>query len=138
MRERGWSARELARRAGLKPESQLSGILTRLRGDPDAIELRTLKKIAAGAEVPWEWLLTGRDDLVEAALRARPFRELPAWPSLLEAARALAPAIPEWAWQAVADSQPVVRDTITAGQIAELAAYVARFAPPPATLSAGK
>lgn len=72
MRERGWSARELARRAGLKPDSQLSGILVRLRADPDAIELRTLKKIATGAEVPWEWLLTGRDDLVDAALRARP------------------------------------------------------------------
>lgn len=104
MNERGWSARELARRAGLKPESQLSGILARLRGDPDAVELRTLKKIAAGAEVPWEWLLTGREDLVEEALRSKRFRDLAGWPGLLEAARALAPAIPEWVWQVVADS----------------------------------
>lgn len=47
LKERGWSQRELARKAGFNP-SQVGNILANLDADPGAIEKKTAEKIAAG------------------------------------------------------------------------------------------
>lgn len=51
LKERGWSMRELARRAGKHP-SQGANILARLRKNPGAIENQTAEAIAGALEVP--------------------------------------------------------------------------------------
>jgi transcriptional regulator with XRE-family HTH domain len=54
------SARELAKRAGFTTLSQVSNTMTRLDAEPDKAELGTLYRIADGAGVRREWLLTGQ------------------------------------------------------------------------------
>jgi transcriptional regulator with XRE-family HTH domain len=65
---RGWSQRKLAEAAGFKTTSQLGNTMRRLHKNPDAIELKTIKAIARGANVSETWLLTG-DGAIEGELR---------------------------------------------------------------------
>ena len=58
----GISERELARRAHLKSEAHVGLLLAKLQKDPEAVELRTLKAIAAGAGVSESWLISGVGD----------------------------------------------------------------------------
>lgn len=121
---KGWSARELSRQAGLS-ESQVGNTLARLDKHPDAVELSTLRKIAGPLGVSVDWLVTGRDDLAEAALQSRRFRELSGWAQLEADARAIVQA-PEWVWQQLGDSRPLLNNPPTAGEVADLAVYVLR------------
>jgi transcriptional regulator with XRE-family HTH domain len=54
------SARELARKAGFHG-SEVSTLLKRLEGDPEAVTLRTLRALADGAGVSLAWLAVGED-----------------------------------------------------------------------------
>ena len=73
--------RELSRRAGLA-ETQVSVILVRLRERPYAVELETLARIAAGAQVSLFWLLTGVE---EADVGAPPsLQHRPGWAAAVE------------------------------------------------------
>jgi len=121
---KGWPARELSRQAGLS-ESQVGNTLARLDKHPDAVELTTLRKIAGPLGVSVDWLVTGRDELADAALRQKRFRELHGWAQLEADARAIVQA-PEWVWQTLADSRPLLADQPTAGEVADLALYVLR------------
>lgn len=130
---KGWSARDLAKKAGFKTASQVSSLLRALDRDPDAVELRTLRKIASGAEISFDWLVTGLDELADAALRAPHFRDLPNWPALLEDSRAAAPNIPAWVWEFVAECRPLVDpEAVTVGDVVDIAEYVLRRRPRPA------
>lgn len=95
MDRRGLTQRELSRRAGLA-ETQVSVILVRLRERPYAIELETLARIAAGAEVPLLWLMTGLDEgEVNAPV---PLAKQPGWSAALQGAMMLRPDVLPWAW----------------------------------------
>ena len=52
------SERALSELAGMNP-TQVSNTLKRLEDNPDAVELKTLRKIADAAGVRWDWLLVG-------------------------------------------------------------------------------
>jgi transcriptional regulator with XRE-family HTH domain len=119
----GVSAREVARRSGMSP-TQISAIFKGLEKDPGAIQVSTLRRLAAGGGVSYEWLATGieRTD-VDQALRAPRFEDLADWPGLLSEARVLEASLPEWVWMVVADSRPVSAK-VTAGQVARFARLV--------------
>lgn len=128
----GWTEREGAKRAGFSATSQLSSVLATLDKNPDAVELRTLRKIAAGLGVSFDWLVTGRDELADTALRAPRFADLPVWPSLLADSKASAPSIPAWVWDTVAAAQPLAPpDALRVSDVVGLAEYVLRHCPRP-------
>lgn len=58
LKERGWSQRELGRRAGFAAPTQLGNVLRRLEEGSD-VEVETLIAVADGAEVTLSWLVTG-------------------------------------------------------------------------------
>lgn len=95
----GLPQRELARRADLA-ETQINVILKRLRTRPYAIEVETVYKIARGAEVRGEWLLTGAGTPTSPEANFYPrLRDFPLWPLLLREAKAFDPPLPLWAWE---------------------------------------
>lgn len=131
----GWTEREGAKRAGFNATSQLSTVLATLDKNPDAVELRTLRtlrKIATGLGVSFDWLVTGRDELADQSLRAPRFRDLPVWPALLADSKASAPSIPAWVWDTVAASQPLAPpESLRVSDVVGLAEYVLRHCPRP-------
>lgn len=57
----GWSAREWARRAGLREESHVNRLISRLENEPDAaVNVDTLARLADAAKVSLDWLWLGR------------------------------------------------------------------------------
>jgi transcriptional regulator with XRE-family HTH domain len=87
--------RELSRRAGLA-ETQVSVILVRLRERPYAVELETLARIAAGAQVSLFWLLTGVE---EADVGAPPsLQHRPGWAAAVEGLAQRLPPLQPWVW----------------------------------------
>jgi transcriptional regulator with XRE-family HTH domain len=95
----GLPQRELARRADLA-ETQINVILKRLRTRPYAIEVETVYKIARGAEVRGEWLLTGAGTPSSPDVHFYPrLRDFSLWPFLLQEAKLFSPALPLWAWE---------------------------------------
>lgn len=88
------TAVEQARRCGFKTPTQLHNTVARLSERPDAVELATLRKIAGGLGVSFDWLVTGRDELAERALRAPRFSDLPNWQELLAEAQESTTAAP--------------------------------------------
>lgn len=99
----GMPQRELARRSGLA-ETQISIILKRLKERPHSIEVDTVYKIAAGANVRADWLLTGHGTATEDKSTDRvSLSEMPLWPSLLRAAKQMHPEYPTWVWDWVGD-----------------------------------
>jgi transcriptional regulator with XRE-family HTH domain len=87
LKARKLSARQLGRLAGMRTPSQLANTMSRLENDPDAVELKTLRRIADAAGVNWEWLLIGKgprdtetvtvldDPFPERTAALTPFRE---------------------------------------------------------------
>lgn len=126
MAQAGGTATEQAQRCGFRTPTQLHNTVARLTERPDAVELATLRKIADGLGAPFDWLVTGREGLATAALRAPRFCDLPNWPELQ--ADALAGATkpyPSWVWEVVGDSRPVVPpEHVRAGDILAFAEYV--------------
>ena len=95
--------RELARRSGLA-ETQISIILKRLKERPHSIEVETVYKIAAGAGVRAEWLLTGHGTpTAEQGTDRTRLCEMPVWATLLRFAKQLPPQYPPWVWDWVGD-----------------------------------
>lgn len=72
LKRNDWSERELAQRAGYRTPSQVNNTLKRLDRDPSAIEVATIKKIAAGAKVSARWLQFGgpEDSAIEGVMDA--------------------------------------------------------------------
>lgn len=58
------------------------------------------------------------------------FGQLPLWSSLLEGARALDPAVPEWAWRDAGDVIVWMRGPITSAMVVDLARFLLRHTPP--------
>lgn len=61
LKQRGWSQRELSKRSGMN-DTGINTLLAQLKADPLAATLTTVRRIAEGAEVSFDWLLTGRDE----------------------------------------------------------------------------
>lgn len=59
LRARKLTQRELGRRAGMA-ETQIGVLLHRLKDNPLAVELSTLRRITDAADVDFDWLVTGR------------------------------------------------------------------------------
>lgn len=118
---RGTTERGLAKLAGFKTPTQVNSILKRLDEDPNAVELDTLARIADGAEVHLNWLLTGtgrRDRAAgpwEPTASERPvFRNLPGWAEAVAVARKKARHIPAYAFAAAGDTNALaVTDAVT-------------------------
>src|SRR4051812_22873042 len=87
--ERGWSQRELARRADLA-EPHVGILLRRYRDDPNAeVELGTLRKIADAADVSLHWLQTGGEVVATVPEEASPmYGNRPDYPQAERKARA--------------------------------------------------
>ncbi len=81
LKERDLTESELSRRAG-KARSHVGLLLTKLRSDPGAVELKTLAGIAQAGEVKLCWLICGDGKPDEAA----PFASAPGWTDLRAAA----------------------------------------------------
>lgn len=139
----GWSQRELARRAGLSG-SHISLIVTRLGED---VRPQTLKAIAVAAGVSEHWLLTGDGEPQpvvhiepstgpasdEVDWRAVPsFDRLPNWPQLMDGARGMRPNHPDYVWQHLGQSRPLLTARPTPGMVAELADVLLKYGEPPA------
>lgn len=133
----GISQSELARRAEMD-RAHVSQIV-RLSKNEGAGNFRveTLKRIAVAANVRLEWLITGEGSPFKSASeetrdQSPPrFDSLHNWSALLASARVLQPTVPEWAWSAVARSNPALTDSPTPGMVADLAVlYLKHLAPP--------
>jgi hypothetical protein len=70
MNLRGWSEREWARRAGLKEESNVNKIITRMASDPTRLagDIDTFAKLARAAKVSLDWLALGTGNPVADAM----------------------------------------------------------------------
>lgn len=73
--EKGWTERELARRAHLSATT-INKAMKALQKDPEGIVLRTVKAIATAGGVSFAWLATG-----EGSPYARPAQAPDPWPS---------------------------------------------------------
>lgn len=136
--DKGWSGRELGRRAGLA-ESHVGRILRVLDENPDAgVETKTLVAIAKAAGVSDAWLLAGVGSPTEPLPPADNWTSTPTfgalsnWPALLAVAKVLRPLIPEWVWLQLAGSRPLLTAPPTPVQIVELAEFILRHEQPPA------
>lgn len=137
---RGWTPYEWSQKAALS-DATVANIISRGSG----ARMLTLEALASSAGVPFEWLArgTGSSGLegaegmpstehVEPKLPAlgsnttsRPtFSSLPGWMELIAGARSRAAernrAIPEWAWDAMAATSPVLTEAPTVAAIYEL------------------
>lgn len=151
LKERGWSQRELSRRAGFRTESQIGNILRNLDEDDDAIVAGTLRQIAHGAGVSERWLYTGEgsptdtagiDDVAVPDVDAAPssssgsapstFGGFPGYAQTERLARVLDPAIPEVIWTATRDSNPLWlgRNAPTPQVLVDVARLIMKHAPP--------
>lgn len=120
------SYREASAACGFRTTSQLSNTIANLKASPDAVELRTLRRIAEGLRVSFEWLVTGVEPAeLGNALRARRTRDLAAWKLALVGARVLAPQMPEWVWEEIGNGYPLF-DDLTPGALADLGQLVLR------------
>ncbi len=140
LRDRGWSERELARRAGFATPSQLNGILRNLDRDEGAVERATLKRIAQGAEVSERWLLLGEGAPTDDDAARGPSLNESVRPHLgnsigfedaLAEARRREPKIRAHAWEAVAgSSRYILRGIVTPEDIIKLARVAEELADP--------
>lgn len=125
LRKNGWSQRELSKRSGLN-DTGINTLLAQLKTDPLAATLTTIRKIAEGAGVSFDWLLTGRDELAEEALKAPVLSAHPRYAELLPVAQELQRA-PAWVWARVGETRAIIEgDDLTAGALADLAAFIMR------------
>jgi len=86
----GWTTRHWARAAGLAEESHVYTIMQRLRRNPEAtVSVRTLAALAEGADVPFEWLSTGKGDPRSTWIRIDPDPMYPTRAQAIVAARLL-------------------------------------------------
>lgn len=140
LEEKGWSERELARRAGFTTPSQLNGILRNLDRDEGAVERATLQRIARGAEVSERWLLLGegapgdedddRGPTVRESVRPHLMNAIGFDDALVEAKRR-EPRIRAHAWEAVAgSSRYILRGIVTPEDIIKLARVAEELADP--------
>jgi hypothetical protein len=124
--------RETARVLGIAP-STLNGYVNGREGNTvigDAVALylgRSIDEIvAAGGDLERIRTPKPRDpSKVEVT-----FGELPAWPSLLDQARRIAPHVPEWAWRDTAESIVWMRPPITPAKVAGVAGLILAHEPP--------
>lgn len=131
LKQRGWSQRELSKRSGLN-DTGINTLLTQLKADSLAATLTTVRRIAEGAEVSFDWLLTGRDELAEEALKTPALSAHPRFAELLPVAQELQRA-PAWVWARVGETRAIIDgDELTAGALADLAAFIMRHHKPSA------
>lgn len=135
---RGWSERDLALRAGLKSESHVSLILRR---GTRRTSSETLRKIAAGAGVRLEWLLSGDLPMDESAVAEELHGSAPSdddphmanrtgFDGALAGAKMLRPNYPGYVWDAVAQSDPMAVLPLSPAMLADLADLLAKYVTP--------
>lgn len=130
-----WDAASLSHAAGIS--SAHVGMIR--RGDVKSPRPETVIAIAKAAGVNSNWLLTGDGsaDAIDTpsqdvGVRARPlFSSLSNWSALRESARALDPALPEWALDEVGQSHPLATVPITPRQVVQMARIALELLPPP-------
>ena len=130
MELRGWSAAELARRAGLQTPTHVNTILRRGGERTSAV---VLAKIAAAAGVRDRWLVTGegRRDFDATDTVADPkMRNREGFTGALAAARTLRPQYADYVWEAVASSDPMVIVPLTPALLADLADVLVKYLAP--------
>ncbi len=134
--DKGWSARELSRRAGFNTPSQLSNVLKNLDRDEGAVEHSTLLKIAQGAGVSERWLVLGvgtpdSDDVQTVSDSRKPeLRNLPGWAEAERLARQEHADWPEWVWEATATSSPFEAPSVSLALVEDVARLVMRHRSP--------
>jgi transcriptional regulator with XRE-family HTH domain len=136
----GLSARKLSEKAELS-EGFLAYVFRTLRRDPTGapFSVGNLRALARAAGVSSRWLIDGTgspDDpeadeqpapSIDAHFVARPvFGSLPEWPEMLARAQEIAPQIPPWIWERMANMSPVLSAPPTPVMIAELAIWMHR------------
>jgi transcriptional regulator with XRE-family HTH domain len=144
LKERQWTQRELGIKAGLSP-AFVSAFLQRAKGDPDAsIGADNLAALAAAAGVSLTWLSkgvgpieeSGADHIDPPSAEGTPgsprFGSLHNWPGLRATAKALDPALPDWALDEIENSHPLATAPITGAQVAKMARIAMELLPPPA------
>ena len=143
-----WTPKALSRAAGLG-ESHVGQIASGTVTDPRGT---TLEKIARAAGVSHAWLASGAGVPVESERddHAHPpappsdgyddprFNALPNWPELLAGARRAAPSTPEWVWDGVARSRPMMTTVPTVRMVVAAAKLVEEYGTPPAGAVRGR
>lgn len=130
MELRGWTAAELARRAGLQTPTHVSTILKR---GGERTSGTVLSKIAAAAGVRDRWLITGegRMDFDATDTLADPkMRNRDGFAGALAGARTLRPQYGDYVWEAVAQSDPMVIVPLTPALLADLADVLVKYLAP--------
>lgn len=130
MAEQNLSARALSRRAGLG-ESTAGQMLreweTKAGYSPDS---STLAAVAAALGTTVSYLLGDSEEKPEVHMAPR-FGEMPEWPMLREAARALDATLPEWTFDKVAASYPMPTAPMIPMHVVELARLALKLTSPP-------
>lgn len=140
---KGWSARELARRAGLGDNAKVSNLLKRLRGGEN-VNTATLTAIAGALGVTLAYLLEGGDEssstppasegvAVSAPLPPGCVGSSPTYPQRKAAARRIATDVPdEWVWHDLATVDTMFLGTRepSAEALAALARLIQRHGKP--------
>lgn len=110
LKERGWTSRELAERAGLRSETHVASLLS--RSGPRSPNGDTLVQLARALGVSSDWLMSGeeaspvapsavvvRDELPPEG--AKRFGDLPGWAEAeAEARRLYGEDLPAYCWEA--------------------------------------
>jgi hypothetical protein len=88
---KGWSAREWARRAGLKEEGHVGGLIRRMKKAPARLagDIGTYAKLADAASVSLDWLVLGRGQPDGIAASVAEDEQFPSRARVIVAARLL-------------------------------------------------
>lgn len=143
----GMSARELSLKAGLSH----GAVSWMLRNPKNGVRESTIKAIASATGASAAWLLTGEgapfastdavdepsgDDAVDAhrprSESPSTFGGFPNYAKIEKTARALAPEVPDWAWEATARTHPlwIGKDPPGAQVIADVARLIMKHRSP--------
>lgn len=145
LQTKGWSQRELARRAGLPSQTHVN---TLIKQTGDSASVATVRKIAEALGVRPEWLTSGEGDeqpdashatgeaetatpREEGHLDVPQFGSLRSWPGLLKGAKQIRPNLPGWVWIHVERQRPQLSAEPTVSAIAKIADLTAEHESPP-------
>lgn len=136
---RGWSPYKFSVEAELA-ESQVANLITRSREGREDASGKVLAALAKRGGANLLWLITGEgasglEDGEQGGVPAPPvvgdddrprYEDLREWPEIERRARAMAPAVEEWAWAFVKSQRPILTAPLTPVMVAEFATWVWR------------
>lgn len=134
----GLKAATLSKQAGLAPGHVGLILSGTVKG---GVTPETMQRLASAAGVDYGWLATGEGSPEPGAAPVEPIRagtgvepvlaSVETWPSVLGAARRMAPEVPFWVWDTLGRSRPWLDQPLTPALAVALARVIEAHVPPP-------